>query len=314
MITNNRITGYCGIMIITVILLMTFGCQITFAYGCWSCGEEARKAIQELIRLTKVDSYNNITTYLHTTEEVELLLNALDHESSHVRLVSLDILIDLFRQSNISQQMTSNLVLQSLQHFVQFCPEKDTILIKTILPRGRIALWCAEQYILSEEDKNTALISVVEGPDDNRMRIALDMLSNCNGNCENVIEDLLRAKEKKENMGLKEAASRIQYCITEIRIKESLLTMDNTQKNAYLNELFNEYVLKKPGWGNHEFVLWLITRLKLIGDDGSILSLKRIWKNEILDSAYASNYRSAAQEALIYLKAINPEDRTIRRM
>jgi len=313
MITNTRITCHFRVMINIIILIITFGCQSAPAYNCWSCSKEENQAIQDLIRSAKVDSYNNITTYLHTADEVELLLNALDNKSLQVKRTSLEILRDLFRQSNISQQMALNLVIPALKNFIHLCSTEDTLnfRVEAILNSGRIALWCAEQYVLNEEDKNRALMGVVDGSAKDLgvdlRPIALDMLSDCNSNCENVIEDLLRIKEMRENQGFREQASRIQYCIKIIRNRESLLQIDETQKITYLNDLFKENAYNNQGWGAKEFGLWLITKIKLIGGNSAILSLKYIWNNESLDSVY----RAAAQEALIYLNAIKPEERTI---
>jgi hypothetical protein len=305
---TKSITSRFKVMMAIIILLITSGYRIAFGYGCWSCDSEVREEIQDLIRLTKVDSYNRITTYLHTNEEVKLLLNALDHENFYVKKASIEMLHDILKQANISQQMTSDLVIPSLHNFIQFRLEEDTLQHqkKLLLDIGRYALWCAEQYILSEEEKNAALLTAVESTDNHLRRVALEMLSNINSNYEGVIGNLLRIKENRESQGLREAASRIQYCVKIIEIRQSLLVMDNTQKNTYLNKLLDEYVFKKRGWGTNEFVLWLITRLKLIGDNSSILSLRHIWNNE----SFNSSYRSAAQEALIYLEAITPEERT----
>ncbi|MCP4582126.1 MAG: hypothetical protein GY839_10955, partial [candidate division Zixibacteria bacterium] len=225
----------------------------------------------------------------------------------------LDILTALFTQSNISQKMTSNLVIPLLKNFVRFCSDEDTLQhqIKSVLNCGRRALWCAEQYILSDDDRNAALIAVVDGstriPNMHHCGTPLDMLSNTNLNYKSVIEKLLRVKKKKETQGFRDDARRIQYCITKIGIRENLLQMDNTRKNTYLNELFNEHAFKEQSWQTTGFGLWLIARIKLIGDMNAILSLKHIWSNESLDSSY----RSAAQEVLIFLKAIKPEERTI---
>ncbi|MCP4580810.1 MAG: hypothetical protein GY839_04285, partial [candidate division Zixibacteria bacterium] len=206
MIANNRNTGDLIIMINILILLIAFGCQITFAYTgclCDACNDE-RKEAWDLINSTMFDSHNRISTYLHTTNEVILLLKVLDYEGFQAKLASygyfneeqkyhgafkvqrtsLDILTALFTQSNISQKMTSNLVIPLLKNFVRFCSEEDTLQfqIKLVLDRGRTALWCAKQYILSDEDRNAALIAVVDGsiriPNMHPCGFPLDMLSN----------------------------------------------------------------------------------------------------------------------------------------
>ncbi|UCE67471.1 MAG: hypothetical protein JSU85_05500 [Candidatus Zixiibacteriota bacterium] len=303
------ITRSFGVMITIIILLITFVHQSAFGYMCWSCDSEAREEIQNLIRLTKVDPYNRITTYLQSKEQVELLLNALDNEKYYVKKAGIEILHDLLTQANISQQMTSDLVIPSINSFIQSRLEEDTLQHQNylLLYLGRDALWCAEKYILSEEDKTAALLAAVESTDNRLRRVALEMLLNINGNYEGVIGNLLRIKEKRENKGLLEAASRIQYCVKKIEIRQSLLAMDNSQKNTYFDDLLDEYVHKKRGWGTNEFVLWLITQFKLIGDNSSILTLRHIWNNE----SYNFAYRSAAQEALIYLEVITSEERSI---
>lgn len=306
---TKRITGRFKVMMTIIILLISIGYQINFGYEPWKCDLEVREEIRELIRLSKVDPYNRITTYLHSKEEVELLLNALDNEKYYVKKASIEILHDLLTQANIPQQMTSNLVIPSLKSFIQSRLEEDTLQHQNnlLLYLGRNTLWCAEKYILDDKVKNAALLTAVEGTDEDRFRSALEMLSNINGNYKSVIRNLSLIKEKRENQGLRERASRIQYCVKIIEIRQTLLMMDNTQKNTYFNALFNEYVFKKRGWGTHEFVLWLITQFKLIGDNSSIVSLKNIWNNE----SFYIFYRSAAQEALIYLEVITPEERSI---
>lgn len=328
---RNKIAMHLKFLMTIIVLFITLDNAATFAYVCCLCNncKLERKEADELIRLTKFDRYNNLSSYLPTQKELGLLLNPLVYdnlsikkkryekfsveETCHERYkeerAGLEILLALVRQSNISQQITSDLVIPSLEGFIEFFRAEDTLQFQNrfILDSGRRALWCAEQYILNDDAKNMALLAAVESNDNDLRRIALDMLSDIDGNFGSVKRSLLRIKEKREKQGLREAASRIQYCVKIIEIRQTMLVMDYTQKNTYLKALFDEYVYKKRGWGTHEFVLWLITQFKLIGDNSSILSLKDIWNNE----SFYTFYRSAAQEALIYLEAIAPEERTL---
>jgi hypothetical protein len=330
-IALDEIVNHFIVRISITSLILFVGFQITFAYECCMCEncKKERSEAEDLIARTKFDKYNKIASKIQTGKEFELIISVLDPDSVEIKKkryenyrvddnchqrfrrerTSLDIIIALLRQSDLSGEMTSVRVIPSLRGFIQLFQPADTIQnhYRITLGQARRTLWCAEQHVLSVEDKNAALLEAVAGPDNFKSRVALDMLSDIDYKFESIIGDLWRIREEKEKQGLKEAASRIQYCIKIIGIRQSLRAMDNRQKFTFLNDLFKKYAFEKRGWGTNEFVLWVITRLKLIGDNASIESLGHIWNNE----SYHIAYRTAAQEALISLGTITPEERKI---
>ncbi|MEM4413174.1 MAG: hypothetical protein QXD59_02745 [Candidatus Caldarchaeum sp.] len=118
---------------------------------------------------------------------------------------------------------------------------------------------------------------------------------------------LREAQKERERQGLNEHANRIRLGIKRIEVNEELARGGNGDQLEYVWSMFEKHVKEKPGWGNFQFVLWLMDKIEAIGTPDAMWRLKQFYENKANDR----EYRYAAQEALVRKGEILPGQRQI---
>jgi hypothetical protein len=118
---------------------------------------------------------------------------------------------------------------------------------------------------------------------------------------------LREAQRVRNDQGLREKAHRLAFGLKMIEVNEKLARRANGDQLEYLWQVFQEHVKQKPGWGNFEFILWLMDKIESFETSDAAWRLKQIYQN----TQYDEGYRYAAQEALVRKGVILPNERKL---
>jgi hypothetical protein len=118
---------------------------------------------------------------------------------------------------------------------------------------------------------------------------------------------LEEARQKELKDPSKEMAHRLAFGLKMIEVNEKLARRANGDQLEYLWQVFQEHVKQKPGWGNFEFILWLMDKIESFETSDAAWWLKQIYQN----TQYDEGYRYAAQEALVRKGVILPNERKL---
>lgn len=289
------------------VLTLLFGSGVAGKKCCPpGTSEEVRQEIEKLYELSGMEPHTGIVVASLSSQALDTLLAALQHDSYLVRGHAIEMLIGVLGHTDVSRQVARGQILPAISQLMKDSTADDESRIGSTIELGHLALWSAEQHALDDTQKVPSLLDAVKGPDNSRMRLAIDHLVRIGS--EEARVGLLRAAERKEKQGLNEAAYRIKLGADRITIQMKLETLDATEKVSYLTDWLNDFIMRKKGWGVQEFVIWLITEIGLRDNDAAVVELRKVWRNQTFDV----EYRYAAQEALIRLKIIEPKEREIR--
>jgi len=122
-----------------------------------------------------------------------------------------------------------------------------------------------------------------------------------NDRAREILEEKL--KEDAKHSKSQKIADRLLVSIEKIKVIQRLENLEAVSRTQELKDLISKRKEEK-GFSSSNILIWLIRQLEKINDPAAIQALRDIWQ----DDKYELEYRNEAQEGLIRLKAIKPEE------
>ncbi len=255
--------------------------------------------------MVQLDRLAGVVYAPYSLEAVEKLLAAAEGHDVAVVHTALYVLLKGIRDWDIPEDVLRGKIVPRLSRSVERnAASKDEGVIFLRKLAGTV-LWYVGLRELSHEQRMAALGVALSGLDWTRRTLAVDRLVRIG--TEEAEEVLRKGVQSLRQKGLREYAGRTELGITRIHIQKRLDALTATGKVSLLSQEVSRRAAEKRGWGKREYVIWLIGKVAEVKHPSAVAELKRIWLHE---SLYI-DYREAAQNALLRLKQIAPEDKRI---
>ncbi len=233
------------------------------------------------------------------------LLDALDSQYIDVKMRSLDLLIEIIKQINIPNVVIEKKIKPAVDFLIEkhiSSPAEPDI---ALIQNAKRALWHIEVRELSDNKERLKFLQDnLENTENGYYYLfeAMDYLVAIgNDRAREILEEKL--KEDAKHSKSQKIADRLLVSIEKIKVIQRLENLEAVSRTQELKDLISKRKEEK-GFSSSNILIWLIRQLEKINDPAAIQALRDIWQ----DDKYELEYRNEAQEGLIRLKAIKPEE------
>lgn len=288
--------------------------------------EAARREILATESALGVDVFTGTISTEYSDERLETLLSGLSSEFVAVQQRHLELLASFVRHVRMPDSALQGRVIPALTLYIN--ERMAPVVSEQQYGLLRVALWAQWQAVVQgipQPRQRLAFLGehVRVGVPDREYYIpqALDYIA------EIATDEAIELLSDKLTEATSEATPRdfrrtklvqaIQESLERAQMNHRLRPLSDTERIQELAALFahRREQLASPSPAAKSFVTWLVRNLEELGGPEAVEVLERIWQDpgykDPYANHYANRYRYRAQEALIRLGYVEPDDRTV---
>ena len=271
--------------------------------------KEVQAGILELDNVIGIDIGTGIISKSYSDHMIDTLLGALNNQYPDVKHWSLTLLAEVIKQFDVPKVTIVQAIKPAIDRLIKDrigSTEKADIALVHVAKR---VLWQVKFREISDDKKRLEFLKDnIENTLDGNFYYsfeALDWISEIGTDeAKNVL--LKKLSESTKRSIPEDIIDKLNASLEKLEAIQVLKSLDPLGKAKRLKELISKQKKEKT-FVKRELLIWMIRHLGQIDNPEAVVTLKDIWQ----DSTYQEDYRYEAQEVLVRLKKVKPEERKI---